>query len=250
MRIIYAQSMKRGPCQLSLDLPARGGKRRGAGRKAQGGRAGVSHKRRPALAARFPVHVTLRVKAEVWSLRSRRSFRRIAAAFRAVRKGRRTFRIAEYAILGNHLHLIVEANDRGCLTRGMQALEIRVAKALNKMMERHGPVFADRYHAHILRTPTEVANALRYVRGNFSVHAARQGDPVLAVPDEYSSAALVNRALPHGQDGPLVSPPGTWLLSTGFRLGRRQRAEEASGVTSSGAAPRGRRAARPPWARW
>jgi putative transposase len=212
--------MKRGLGQLSLALPCRGGKRRGAGRKPTRATAGISHKQRPALPARFPVHVTLRVKAEVWNLRSRRSFRRIAAAFRGVRN-RRTFRLSEYAILGNHLHLIVEANDRSCLARGLQALEIRVAKALNKMMDRHGAVFADRYHAHILRTPTEVANALRYVRGNFSVHAARQGDPVLVVPDEYSSAALINLALPHEQDGPLVSPARTWLLSTGFRLGHR-----------------------------
>jgi putative transposase len=223
--------MKRGTRQLSLALPARGGKRRGAGRKAVGGKAGVSHKRRPALAARFPVHVTLSVKAEVWNLRSRRSFRRIAAAFRGVRKSRRTFRLAEYAILGNHLHLIVEANDGSCLARGMQALEIRVAKALNKMMqERRGPVFADRYHAHILRTPTEVANALRYVRGNFSVHAARRGDPLLVVPDEYSSAALINRALPYEQDGPLVWAPGTWLLSTGFLRGRPSHGANSSRI--------------------
>jgi putative transposase len=212
--------MKRGSRQLSLALPSRGGKRRGAGRKPKGDKAGISHKSRPALAARFPVHVTLRVKAEVWNLRSRRSFRRIAAAFRAVRN-RRTLRLAEYAILGNHLHLIVEAKDRSCLARGLQSLEIRVAKALNKMMKRHGPVFADRYHAHILRTPTEVANALRYVRGNFSVHAARRGDPLLVVADEYSSAALINRALPHEQDGPLVWPAETWLLSTGFHRGQR-----------------------------
>jgi hypothetical protein len=29
-------------------------------------------------------------------------------------------------------------------------------------------VFADRYHAHILRTPAEVAYAVAYVRGNFA----------------------------------------------------------------------------------
>jgi putative transposase len=222
--------MTHKPGQLALDLPVRGGKRRGAGRKPNGDKAGIPHRPRPALAARFPVHVTLRVKAEVWNLRSRRSFRRIAAAFRGVLKSRRTFRLAEYAILGNHLHLIVEANDRRCLARGLQALEIRVAKALNKMMKRGGPVFADRYHAHILRTPTEVANALRYVRGNFSVHAARRGDPLLVVPDEYSSAALINRALPYEQDGPLVWAPGTWLLSTGFLRGRPSHGANSSRI--------------------
>ena len=88
------------------------------------------------------------------------------------------------------------------------------------MSGRRGAVFADRYHAHILRTPTEVANALRYVRGNFAVHAARRGEAVRELADEYSSQALINGGLPNQQDGPLVSAPETWLLATGWRLAR------------------------------
>ena len=168
------------------------------------------------------MHVTLRVLERVWNLRSRRCFRRIAAAFKGVH-GRRAFRLVEYAILGNHLHLIVEAADAAQLARGLQSLEIRVAKGLNKLMKTRGAVFADRYHAHILRTPTEVANALRYVRGNFAVHAARRGDVTPDVVDEYSSAALVDRVLPREQDGPLVSAPETWLLNSGWKLGRAGR---------------------------
>ncbi len=165
------------------------------------------------------MHVTLRVCESVWNLRSRRSFRRIAAAFKAIH-GRRAFRLAEYSILGNHLHLLVEAQDERALARGIQSLEIRVAKGLNKLMERHGAVFADRYHAHILRTPTEVSNALRYVRGNFNVHAARRGEATSARADEYSSASLINGTLPHQQDGPLITAPATWLLATGWKLVR------------------------------
>ncbi len=157
------------------------------------------------------------------SLRSRRCFRPIAAAFRGVH-GRRTFRLAEYAILGNHLHLIVEAGDERCLARGLQSLEIRFAKGLDKLMRTSGAVFADRYHAHILRTPTEVANALRYVRGNFAVHAARRGDTIGELVDPYSSAALANGELPHQHDGPLVSRPETWLLGSGFCLAVPRRA--------------------------
>jgi hypothetical protein len=52
---------------------------------------------------------------------------------------------------------------------------IRIARGLNAMMGRTGPVFEDRYHAHVLRTPAEVRNALRYVLGNYSSHAARRG---------------------------------------------------------------------------
>lgn len=58
--------------QTVLRFPARGGKRPGAGRAPKGGRAGMPHRARPALASRHPVHITRRVHEEVWSLRSRR----------------------------------------------------------------------------------------------------------------------------------------------------------------------------------
>lgn len=208
--------MKKVSPKLLLRLPSRGGKRLGAGRKPKGAAAGMPHRQRPALAKRFPVHITLRVQDRVWNLRSRRCFRHIAAAFKGV-FGRRTFRLAEYAALGNHLHLIVEAQDQRSLARGLQSLEIRIARGLNKLMGSSGPVFADRYHAHILRTPTEVANALRSVRGNFAVHAARRGEPVPEIADQ-SSCVLLNGGLPHEQEGPLVSAPETWLLGTGWKL--------------------------------
>ena len=76
------------------------------------------------------VHVTLRVAPEVWNLRSRRCFREIARAFRAVR-GRDGFRLAEFSVQGNHLHLIVEARDKEALSRGLRSLEICMAKRLN-----------------------------------------------------------------------------------------------------------------------
>src|SRR5206468_9063321 len=58
----------------------------------------------------------------------------------------------------------------------VRPLTIRIAKRLNRVMGRRGAVFADRYHAHVLRTPSEVARALAHVFGNFAVHARRRGD--------------------------------------------------------------------------
>jgi len=69
--------------QLALDLPTWGGRRDGAGRRPAGERSGVSHARRPRLSRHHPVHVTWRMLPHVWNLRSRRAFRRIAAAFAA-----------------------------------------------------------------------------------------------------------------------------------------------------------------------
>ena len=103
------------------------------------------------------------------------------------------FRLVHYSVMGNHVHLIVEANDRRCLGRGMKGLGVRIAKSLNRVMERQGNVLRDRYHAHILRTPTEVRRARHYLLTNAHHHYHSIG------PDPYTSHA------------PLIHPH-TWLL--------------------------------------
>jgi putative transposase len=172
------KSMARRKGQLAFDLRyrGRGGYRPGAGRPKKPG-AGVPHVRRPALAARHPVHVTARVRDEAARLRSRACFRAVASC---IGKGRERdgFRVVHFSVQSNHMHLIVEARDATALARGVQGLSIRIAKAVNKVLARRGKVFAERYHAHALRTPTEVANAIDYVLGNGRIHAERRGRAV------------------------------------------------------------------------
>lgn len=199
---------RKHPVQLALRA-GRGGARKGAGRKPKGERAGISHLRRPALAARFPVHVTLRMLPHVWNLRSRRSFRVFDQAVR-VAADRFDMRLCEFSLQGNHLHLVVEAQDRKALSRGIKGLSVRLAKGLNKLMGRHGQVLADRYHEHILRTPTEVKRAVHYVRRNHDKHVTQRGgrlDP--GAVDCYSSAST--------EHGIVLPAPRTWLLNQGTR---------------------------------
>jgi REP element-mobilizing transposase RayT len=122
-------------------------------------------------------------------------------------------RIIHYSIQGNHLHLLVEADDRESLARGMQGLAIRMARLLNRLFARVGKVWADRYHSHVLRTRREVANALRYVLGNFARHARQWGEPARPFMDAFSSIRFLGFA---GQDAP-VAAPRTWLLRVGWR---------------------------------
>jgi putative transposase len=200
---------KRRPVQLGFDLRTWGGARKGAGRKPSGEQAGICHLRRPALAARFPVHVTLRMLPHVWNLRSRRSFRVFDRAIR-VAADRFGMRLCEFSIQGNHLHLVVEAADRSALARGMKGLGVRLAKGLNKLMNRSGRVLADRYHEHILRTPSEVKRAVHYVRRNHAKHVAQRGgrlDPNDV--DAYSSASA--------EHGIVLPAPRTWLLGQSAR---------------------------------
>ena len=70
------------------------------------------------------------------------------------------------------IHLIVEASDRVALSRGVQGLCIRLARAVNRACGRRGSVFADRYHARALKTPRAVRFALRYVLLNAHKHGS------------------------------------------------------------------------------
>ena len=164
---------------------------------------------RPALAARHPVHVTTRVRPEAARLRSRECYRAVACCIGKARE-RDGFRLVHFTVQSNHLHLIAEARDAMALARGIQGLCIRIAKAVNRVLGRRGRVFADRYHAHALRTPTETANAIAYVLGNTHVHAARRGRPIR--PDAIDP--LTSAANRH-----LVAQARTWLLRIGWTLG-------------------------------
>jgi len=73
------------------------------------------------------------------------------------------FRLVHFSVQRDHLHLLAEAAHRRALSRGVQGLSIRIARAINRRLQRRGKVFADRYHARALKTPRAVRWALRYV---------------------------------------------------------------------------------------
>lgn len=189
--------MKRSP---QRQLPFHGGPRPGSGRP-RGNR--TSHAARPRFGKPTPVHVTLRMKPHVWNLRSRRCYRRLQRAFEQAR-GRFGARLIEYSVQGNHLHLIVEADDSAALSRGMQGLTIRIARALNALMARSGRVFDDHYFSRLLRTPTELVRAIRYLLGNAAHHFGSAGT------DPFGSGALPVETR-------LLAPPLGWLLRRGVR---------------------------------
>ena len=217
--------------QSLLPFRSWGGRRAGAGRKPEGERAGVSHRTRDPLASRYPVHVTVRLRRGLPTLRKRSTYTALRAAFAAGCE-RFGFRMVHYSVQSNHLHLLAEARDRASLSRGMQGLLVRVAKALNKLWQRRGSVFADRYHDHVLRTPREVRNALAYVLNNGLRHGMRffrrartpRGMGIETVGlDPYASGGWfrgwreqgVIRGVQHAVRP--VAAAHTWLLDVGWR---------------------------------
>jgi REP element-mobilizing transposase RayT len=202
------------PSQLQLPIPPKwGGARAGAGRPPERERSGPTHSRRPDHDPRHPVHVTLRAESDVPSLRSPRMF---AALRRAIGAANRVaFRTIHFSVQLDHLHLIVEADSARALRQGMRSLTIRCALVINRMAHRRGVVWDHRHHAHALRTPTEVRQAMAYVLLNFRKH-------LRAAPgvDPRSSGIWFEewRQPPPRSSAPrLVATPTTWLGSVGWR---------------------------------
>jgi putative transposase len=213
------------PNQTSLSFPCSwGGKRAGAGRPRESARPRVAHVVRPKMTRHEPVHVTLRAHESVERLRRRDGFRAVRWAL-AVATRRRDFRICSVSIQANHLHLVVEASSPGALARGMQGFAISTAKGLNRLRGRRGSVFADRYHARVLRTPREVRNGLAYVLNNWRKHGEARGATIAL--DPYASGlgfdgwtTVQDARLGGDQEILPVSFPRSWLLTTGWRRHR------------------------------
>jgi hypothetical protein len=151
-------------------------------------------------------------------------FRSIRGALARARD-RFGFRLVHFSVQRDHLHLVAEASDRRALWRGMQGLSIRVAKAVNRRLDRRGKVFADRYHARALKTPRETRLALRYVLLNARKHERGEQRIPPGFADRCSSAPWFDgwnrpRELIFGAaatDESPVATPKTWLLRTGFK---------------------------------
>ena len=198
--------------QLAFGWKAWGGARRGAGRKPTGERAGVSHQTRKELKACEPLHVTMRVLEGLPSLRKGSLLVPLHECFERSEKA--GFRVCHFSIQENHFHLIVEADGKGALSSGMQALCTSIARRMNRELGRKGRFFSDRYHARALTTPTEVRNALRYVLHNTKHH----GKFYVGV-DWFSSGLWFTGWIDHEpiENPPPIAVARTWLLEVGWK---------------------------------
>ncbi len=221
--------MSRRPKQLSFTdhrmRTGRGGPRPGAGRP-RGPRPRVWHRRREKIPGHCPVHVTLRVREGIPSLRGgalvlewRRSL--------AEASERGSFRVTHYSLQGDHAHLVVEAKGKEALAAGMKSIAARLARAVNRVGARSGPVLDGRYHHRLLRTPREVRRALAYVLLNARRHLAKRRGAARTTAAHFDGASsarwfdgwqpqVANR-LQEARGSPEVARPRTWLLCIGWR---------------------------------
>ena len=215
------------------ELFRHGGKRRGAGRPKKGYRASEPHKKRPTIKRYQPVHIVLRAVAEIGSLRTWHLYRAVRTALLAT-MGRADCRIVHISIQGTHIHLLVEADNRIALARGMQAFQISAAKHINAALTadginpRRGTVFPDRYHARIITSRKDARHALAYVLNNWRHHREHRAAYARKWRVDLLSSALhfdgwrdldvTTIELPPNFQPLPVWEPKTWLLREGWRM--------------------------------
>ena len=211
-----SRSRKAEPAQQQL-FKQRGGKRAGAGRPPKGYRAGSPHKTREVLHERFPVHVTLRVVREIGSLRKKAAYHAIRqATLTSAASGR--IRIVHISIQRTHIHLLVEAKNKKLLAAGLQGFQVSAAKHLNtafgkvtKGPRRRGSVFVDRYHAEIVRSPTQMRHTMGYLLLNFRKHQEDQVAPMSEWKvDWFSSGWIFPHWSEYGDEAFLWRGPSTY----------------------------------------
>jgi REP element-mobilizing transposase RayT len=166
------------------------------------------------------------VKANLPSLREGRFVREWRRSL-AEASERGHFRVNHYSLQSDHAHLIVEAHGKDALARGMKSIAARLARTVNRVHDRSGPVLDGRYHHRSLRSPREVRRALAYVLLNARRHLAKRRHlaQAAAVPlDPASSARWFDgwrreaaSDFPGGGAPREVARPRTWLLRVGWR---------------------------------
>ena len=211
---------KRGQAvQQQLEFRDRDGRRHRSGRP-RSEHSGAPHTRRTEFSANDPLHVTLKIREGLPSMRKRRAFRAVLRAFAGGKlgvEGKGGFRLTQFSVLGNHMHLMIEADSREHLASGMSGLEIRIARALNKVWNRKGTVFKERYHDVVLDSPSRVRTALNYILHNGRKHGIAGLERWV---DPCSSARWFDGfrdTIPDTKWPPTLARAESWLLSKGWR---------------------------------
>jgi hypothetical protein len=195
------------------------------------------------------VHVTQKLRPGLPALRQRAEIEVIRSALRAGNE-RAGFRVVAFSALSNHLNLAIEVRSTAELSRGVQGLAIRLAKTLNKLWQRRGTVFLERFHARLADGIGAIRRVLVYVLNNAAqarpaAGSGRAGSvlvgtlvPLLECKRWQTEARAASGALAGGRDPGPRSGDG----HLGLR-GRRRR--HACGSTTPPAAGRVLSAASP-----
>ena len=132
--------------------------------------SGVPHDRREEMEGW--VHVSIKLQRFLPSLRKPAEYELLLERFRLV-KERFDCNLRQFSVQEDHIHLLIETRKTSDLTRYMQGLQIRFARALNKLWNRKGKVFADRFFAKLCPDWRAIKAVTRYILNNALRHGVR-----------------------------------------------------------------------------
>lgn len=75
-------------------------------------------------------------------------------------------KILAYCIMGNHMHILIYSEDVNEISKLMQRTNTSFAKLYNKINNRVGYVFRDRYYTQPITTEKQLFNCLAYIHNN------------------------------------------------------------------------------------
>jgi len=78
------------------------------------------------------------------------------------------FSVAQFCIMGNHVHLVIQPNDKArySLSKSMQWLLCNFSKAWNKAHKLKGHLWRARFFSRVIESDADLRNVLRYVNEN------------------------------------------------------------------------------------
>lgn len=113
----------------------------------------------------FPYHVTCRCNNKNFYFKDTFSFELYKATLEQSMK-RLQFQVFAYVIMSNHVHLILQTSEVRPIDVVMHHINLSFAKKYNRLRERCGHLWMDRYGARLVTSPAQLIATMRYVMRN------------------------------------------------------------------------------------
>ena len=145
-------------------------------------------------------------------------------------------KVIHFALVSNHIHFIVEADNNEDLSKGMRSFLISFAMKVNNSLKRKGSLFVDRFNMEVIRIPKRMRHLLSYVFKNNSKHQKKK-----FATDPYSSLITFDeQEILFGERVPIffdlgaqeklkdfldhfLSPPSSWLALEGWKRQQKKK---------------------------
>jgi len=135
------------------------------------------------------------------------------------------FPLYAYALMTNHIHLLLSSGERATVSSIMHVLSLTYTKYFNRRYDRVGHLYQGRFHSTVIDSERYLLEALRYIHLN-PVEAG-----MVRHPREYPWTSY------HSYVGPQENPQPPRLVDIAFVLGVLEHMDSFEALIESGIKP-------------